>query len=493
MTEFDYALVENTLAKEGENPIVACICLHACSGYYGKVRLVYGKPECVGTLPEYRNRGLIRRLFHEMIHPASDSRGDLIQILPGIPHFYLQFGYEYACRDRTPLIIETPLTVLPDLDPTSKKGQNGDLVPDETLFALRAPTLDDIPYLVKMSTPERLLNQAKIGLIYDEAYWKYTAFECWRTQSCKYDTPRTTRIIVDPKTGRDCGIATINVRKIPVLHIFTLEEGYQYRDALYPVLRQLIHIISQPTPWELKQQQQQQKEKQADEKQEQNKQDNKKEAAVENVEAKEDNKPNSPAPAQSEKKIQTLGIALDYQHPIAQLLESKSKLSSFELRFYTRIFSYAKFILKVAPELEDRLAKSCLAGITVTWQFDFFRKVVGSAGRGLEIVFKEGKIVSATDDYVPLSNDAKMLAARKRIALAKAEGRPDKKPLIFSAEFAPLSFTKLLVGEKSLEQMLEHYAEASVSDPDEGTGHEAKMMLNILFPKQQFHMDTFWW
>lgn len=41
------------------------------------------------ALIEYRNKGLIRRLFLEMIHPASEARGDIIQFLPGIPHFYL--------------------------------------------------------------------------------------------------------------------------------------------------------------------------------------------------------------------------------------------------------------------------------------------------------------------------------------------------------------------------------------------------------------------
>jgi hypothetical protein len=51
MTENDYAVVENTLAKEGENPIVACTCLMTSLGYYGDVDLNFGKPEAVGCLP----------------------------------------------------------------------------------------------------------------------------------------------------------------------------------------------------------------------------------------------------------------------------------------------------------------------------------------------------------------------------------------------------------------------------------------------------------
>ena len=51
MTEYDYAVVENTLALEGQNPLVACICLQQSPGYYGKVYLNYGKPEAVASHP----------------------------------------------------------------------------------------------------------------------------------------------------------------------------------------------------------------------------------------------------------------------------------------------------------------------------------------------------------------------------------------------------------------------------------------------------------
>jgi hypothetical protein len=52
MTEFDYAVVENTLAKDGQNPIVACISLHGVPGFYGeKVSMLFGKPEAVSSHP----------------------------------------------------------------------------------------------------------------------------------------------------------------------------------------------------------------------------------------------------------------------------------------------------------------------------------------------------------------------------------------------------------------------------------------------------------
>jgi len=54
-----------------------------------------GRPELVGTLPEYRNRGLVRIQFDE-IHKWSAERGELVQVITGIPYYYRLFGYEMA-------------------------------------------------------------------------------------------------------------------------------------------------------------------------------------------------------------------------------------------------------------------------------------------------------------------------------------------------------------------------------------------------------------
>ncbi|KAG0286552.1 hypothetical protein BGZ96_009363 [Linnemannia gamsii] len=69
MSEFSYALVEDTKRRvTDKNPIVACASIHRVRAYYGKVKLFFGKPELIATDPEYRNRGLVRKLLYEMIH-----------------------------------------------------------------------------------------------------------------------------------------------------------------------------------------------------------------------------------------------------------------------------------------------------------------------------------------------------------------------------------------------------------------------------------------
>ncbi|CAO3572508.1 unnamed protein product [Mortierella alpina] len=536
MSVYDYAVVENTLAKDGENPIVACMCLQATPGYYGKVQLQYGTPECVGSHPDYRNRGLIRRLFLEMVHPASKARGDVIQIIPGIAYFYRQFGYEYAISIAKHQVFEHLASAIPALP----KGKTEP-------YLLREPVLDDIPYLVQMSTPEQLQHHADLGAFYTKEYWRYTIHDLRQTAQSNYDLNRETRIIVDAKTGQDCGLVMTHIASLLCLNIFTLQDPHrhQYRDALYPVLRQMIAVHQQPTIFDLKKEKSQPKEVK-DGKDSQNADDHA--PAVEpqeNENVHQNQTTTNPTPTAAaaaaavadadtvvapgrKDKLHSCRIMLSPTHPVTQLLQPKLTPFRKRYRLYTRIPSYAAFILTIAPTLQDRLAKSCLAGISVTWHFDFFRQVEGSAGKGLEIIFDQGQILSASDEWVPPTPYELMLAARERIArqneaesaaaaaaavatatgataAANAKGPSDKGlplalppsalhrghqevPLEFKAEFAPLTLTRLLVGDLSIAEMLDLYGECSVSG-----GTDAEIMLDILFPKQQHHFDLFWW
>ena len=55
MSEFDYALVEDTKREEGKNPIVACVSLHRYLAYYGSVDVHFGKAELIATNPVCHN------------------------------------------------------------------------------------------------------------------------------------------------------------------------------------------------------------------------------------------------------------------------------------------------------------------------------------------------------------------------------------------------------------------------------------------------------
>ena len=62
---------------------------------YDGIPFGVGRPELVGTQPEYRKRGLVRAQF-EVIHAFSAERGEMVQAITGIPFYYRQFGYEMA-------------------------------------------------------------------------------------------------------------------------------------------------------------------------------------------------------------------------------------------------------------------------------------------------------------------------------------------------------------------------------------------------------------
>jgi hypothetical protein len=75
--------------------IVSSMNLISQTWRYAGIPFGVGRPELVGTLPEYRHRGLVRAQF-EVIHAWSAKRGERLQAITGIPYYYRLFGYEMA-------------------------------------------------------------------------------------------------------------------------------------------------------------------------------------------------------------------------------------------------------------------------------------------------------------------------------------------------------------------------------------------------------------
>lgn len=87
----DFTVVEETSTGR----IVSTMNLISQTWSYEGIQFGVGRPELVGTLPEFRNRGLVRLQFEE-IHKWSAERGEMVQAITGIPFYYRQFGYEMA-------------------------------------------------------------------------------------------------------------------------------------------------------------------------------------------------------------------------------------------------------------------------------------------------------------------------------------------------------------------------------------------------------------
>jgi Acetyltransferase (GNAT) domain len=87
----DFVVVEDTRS----GAIVSSMNLISQTWTYAGIPFKVGRPELVGTHPDYRNRGYVRAQF-DVIHQWSAERGELVQAITGIPYYYRLFGYEMA-------------------------------------------------------------------------------------------------------------------------------------------------------------------------------------------------------------------------------------------------------------------------------------------------------------------------------------------------------------------------------------------------------------
>lgn len=75
--------------------VISTLCLIETEWQFGQTRLRLGQPEFVGTLAEYRGRGLVRLQF-DILHRWMKERGLAFGLIGGIDYYYRQFGYEYG-------------------------------------------------------------------------------------------------------------------------------------------------------------------------------------------------------------------------------------------------------------------------------------------------------------------------------------------------------------------------------------------------------------
>ncbi|KAF9959001.1 hypothetical protein BGZ72_010441 [Mortierella alpina] len=473
MSEYDYALVEDTQREKGLNPIVACVSLQRCKAYYGSVDVTFGKPELIATDPEYRNKGLVRKLMLQMVHPESEERGDILQFIPGIQYFYRQFGYEYGLNLGATSSVETADAITP-------------LGKDESEpYILRKATEEDIPFLVRMSSRERLHTNAAIGLPYTREYWQYTVVTAPAAKQFPLDVDRDTRIIVHAATQKPIGFTVSSHAFLgPRLEAMALDEDEaSYFDAADSLLRQLVANAKEFVGEQTKGLAEYTKKMNATKPETKVAEEPK--AAAEDTKATGETQTEDGAKDESEpEEFMPYGINLHKRHPFAALLilNGKAKPPSDAkpgYRLYARIGNYADFILAVKPELEKRLANSALSGVTGTLRLDFFRKVEGQSGKGLEVVFEKGKIVDAKDWAKP-DDEGQM---KERVGWMKS----GKMPNLYLATFHPLTFTNLVTGLRSVEDLVWAHGENAVRD--DGT----TLLLNTLFPKIDHHFDIFHW
>jgi hypothetical protein len=148
----DFLVVEDRRS----GAIVSSMNLISQTWSYGGIPFGVGRVELVGTHPDYRRRGLVRRQF-EIVHRWSEERGELVQAITGIPWYYRQFGYEYA------LALSTNRAINVDHVPALGDAQTPG-------FRVRPATAADIPFVARLD--EQVRDRSLVTCLRDEALWR---------------------------------------------------------------------------------------------------------------------------------------------------------------------------------------------------------------------------------------------------------------------------------------------------------------------------------
>jgi hypothetical protein len=180
-----------------------------------------GVPEWVLTHPDYRRKRLIRAQT-EIVHEWSEARGDLMQVIGGIPNYYRQFGYDMAL-EMGPLRVGFKSYV-----PKLKEGETEP-------YRVRPATTADVPFIV--ATAAHAHQRYLITSGSDATYWDGLIR---RAQS---DDPfRHIVAIVETPEGDPIGylvhFAWARDHQIGVSH-FELKAGVSWLPVALPVVRYL--------------------------------------------------------------------------------------------------------------------------------------------------------------------------------------------------------------------------------------------------------------
>jgi hypothetical protein len=304
----DFTVVEETSTGR----IISSMCLIPQTWTYEGIPFGVGRSELVGTLPDFRNRGLVQTQYEE-IHKWSAKRGQMVQAITGIPYFYRKFGYEMAL----------------------------DLSGERFGYEAHVPKLkkgEKEPYRFRPATKADLLFMAEV---YEQTHKRYSIV-CQRTPEIwKYELDgqsekhvnRLEKRIIENKKGEPVGY---------LMHpFFPIMEGMEGLFAFGYELKEGVSWLA-VTPsvvrylWK-----------------------------TGKAYAKRD-----------KRAISSFGFVLGVEHPVYEALGSKLPSRNRAYAWYLRVPDLPGFIRHIAPALARRLAKSIAAGHTGKIRINRYRNIL---------------------------------------------------------------------------------------------------------------------
>lgn len=301
----DYTIVEDTATAE----IISSMNTISQTWTYEGIPFKVGRPELVATDKRYRNRGLVREQFR-VVHEWSCERGELVQVITGIPFYYRQYGYEMGLNLGGHRM---------GFEPNVPKLKEGEEEPYRFRPALEA----DIPWLLKMY--RRDTGRSMIASVLDEAQMRHELLE-----KSKENVNRLELRVIETPEGQPVGylahpgftwwgtvVCLMAVR-------YELDEGVSFLAVTPSVMRYL---------W----------------------------------------KTGSEYAQERGKTVSGFGFSLGAEHPAYLAAGSRLPVERKPYAFYVRVPDLPAFLRQIAPALENRLKGSACEGHTSELKIGFYR------------------------------------------------------------------------------------------------------------------------
>jgi len=299
------------IAEAATGRIVSSMNLISQTWAYEGIPFGVGRPELVGTLPEYRNRGLVRLQFDE-VHRWSAERGELVQGITGIPFYYRQFGYEMG------LELSGGRLGYADRLPQLKDGE-------AEPFLLRPATAADIPFLMELDA--HAARRSLISCVRDEAIWRYEL----DGQGPKSEQRREIRVITRPD-GEAVGFLIhlwFNWATGLVAQIYELKPGISWLEVTPSVARYLWKTGGEYA--------------------------------------------RIPHQDGSVMERSTYGFWFGSRHPAYEVFDERLPRRRDPYAWYVRVPDLPGFLRHIAPALEQRLAESLIVDYNGEARISFYR------------------------------------------------------------------------------------------------------------------------
>lgn len=145
---------------DAQQQLVAAAALMRQPLEYLGIPIATGRPELVCSRADVRERGFIRHIMNAL-HRRSTARGDMMQAITGIPHYYHQFGYTWSVDHKEFLRIS--LAQLPPLPQ------------DAPVVSIRPITAEHFAQFAAMYDTDRLHRGVLLTTPYTHEYAQFLA------------------------------------------------------------------------------------------------------------------------------------------------------------------------------------------------------------------------------------------------------------------------------------------------------------------------------